>query len=409
MELKTSYQYTYFIYPFAIKEQNYKKYVINLINNKNFEIKMFDAFKDVELYRYFVPSVKENMFQDFSFSKEKINKLKNFSNKRLEKELLKQKCLIFNYRLKEQIKGKTGEQDGIFFTIPKIELICFNTGICFLAIKTCLTDTDEFSDILNFNYKFENISFENKNIKKLDNIKIQSDMFGTMKQFIDIIDQITGKKVQSKKLNIDENMFLIYSYVCVKSNYWNEEKGFENIENEYIKLAEIKPNDVNINIDYDKLSILSNASFMKIRATSRSVALICSEADKYNYTILPEVYENQYLYTYLLTLHQKFYLNKINLEFRRHPQKTIKKFLKFCDEIWISEMTSDSFGEKIYKRFREKLNLEEIFIHAKNKYDIAYKELKIEKNDKINKISIILMLICLLLGLSNIAAWMFIK
>ena len=29
MELKTSYQYTYFIYPFAIKEQNYKKYVNN--------------------------------------------------------------------------------------------------------------------------------------------------------------------------------------------------------------------------------------------------------------------------------------------------------------------------------------------------------------------------------------------
>ena len=379
------------------------------MNNKNFEIKMFDAFKDIDLYKYFVPSVKENMFQDFSFSKEKINKLKNFSNKRLQKELLKQKCLVFNYKLKEQIKGKTGEQDGIFFTIPKLQLICFDTGICFLTIKTCLTDTDEFSDILNFNYKFENISFENKNIKKLENIKIQSDMFGTMKQFVDIIDQITGKKVHGKKLDIDENMFLIYSYVCVKSNYWNEEKGFENIENEYIKLAEIKPNDVNINIDYDKLSVLSNASFMKLRATSKSVALICSEADKYNYTILPETFEKEYLYTYLLTLHQKFYLNKINIGFKRRPQATIKKFLKFCNENWISEITSDSFGEKIYKRFKEKLNLEEIFNQVKTKYDIAYKELKIEKNDRTNKFLIILMLICLLLGVSNIAAWMFIK
>ena len=36
MELKTNYQYTYFIYPFAIKEENYRKYVTNLIKNKNF-------------------------------------------------------------------------------------------------------------------------------------------------------------------------------------------------------------------------------------------------------------------------------------------------------------------------------------------------------------------------------------
>ena len=65
--------------------------------------------------------------------------------------------------------------------------------------------------------------------------------------------------------------------------------------------------------------------------------------------------------------------------------------------------------EKIYKRFKEKLNLEEIFNQVKTKYDIAYKELKIEKNDRTNKFLIILMLICLLLGVSNIAAWMFIK
>ena len=47
MELKTNYQYTYFIYPFAIKEENYKKYVSNLIKNKNYQIKFFDSFKDV--------------------------------------------------------------------------------------------------------------------------------------------------------------------------------------------------------------------------------------------------------------------------------------------------------------------------------------------------------------------------
>ena len=41
----------YFIYPFAIKEENYKKYVSNLIKNKNYQIKFFDSFKNIELFK----------------------------------------------------------------------------------------------------------------------------------------------------------------------------------------------------------------------------------------------------------------------------------------------------------------------------------------------------------------------
>ena len=62
MELKTNYQYTYFIYPFAIKEENYKKYISSLIKNKSYQIKFFDSFKNIELFKYFVPNVKEKDF-----------------------------------------------------------------------------------------------------------------------------------------------------------------------------------------------------------------------------------------------------------------------------------------------------------------------------------------------------------
>ena len=97
MELKTKYQYTYFIYPFAIKEENYKKYVSNLIKNKNYQIKLFDSFKNIELYKYFVPKVKQNIFQDFSFSKEEINKFYKLSLNKQIKKLQEQNCLIFEY------------------------------------------------------------------------------------------------------------------------------------------------------------------------------------------------------------------------------------------------------------------------------------------------------------------------
>lgn len=402
MELKTNYQYTYFIYPFAIKEENYKKYVSNLIKSKNYQIKFFDSFKDVELFKYFVPSIKETIFQDFYFNKERINKFEKLSISKRIKILTEQNCLMFEYILEEQIQGKIEEKDGIFFNIPKIELICFDTGICFLILKTHLTETDKFEDVLNFNYKFENINLESKNIKKLDNIKIQTNIFSNMSKLSEMLKQITGQKIENSKMDMDENIFLVYTYACLKANCWNREKDFATIENEFIKLAEVKPNDININVDYDKLSLLTDSTFLKMRINNKCVSAICSATDVQNYTKFPEEYENQYLYTYIISLHQKYYLKKLSREFNDRPKQTIKKFINFNNKIWISETTTDALGQKFYKRCKEKLNLEEIFNEVKNKYDIFYKKLNIEKNKKTNIVLIILLSLCLIIGILNL-------
>lgn len=37
MELKTKYQYTYFIYPYVIKENKFTKYLLKLLKDKNCE------------------------------------------------------------------------------------------------------------------------------------------------------------------------------------------------------------------------------------------------------------------------------------------------------------------------------------------------------------------------------------
>ena len=406
MELKTNYQYTYFIYPYAIKEENYKKYVSNLIKNKSYEIKFFDTFKDVELYKYLVPTVKEKIFQDFSFNKEKINKFYKLNLNKQIKILQKQNCLIFEYKIENEMQGKVEEQDGIFFTIPKIELICFNTGVCFLAIKTCLLETDKFDDILSFNYKFENINLENKNIKKLDNIKIQTNAFSNMNKISEILEQITGQKLENRKIDMDENIFLVYTYACLEASSWNKEEDFENIRNEFIKLSEVKPSDSNINVDYDKLSILSNSSYLKMRVNNKCIATICSSADPENYTRFPEIYENQYLYTYILVLHQKYYLKKLNIEFKNKPENAIKSFINFYSNIYISEITTDSFGQKFYLKCKEKFNLEEIFNEIKDKYDIFYKKIKIDENNKANLILTILLGAGIIIGTANLISWL---
>ena len=131
MELKTKYQYTYFIKPFLIKENSYEKYLLSLLENKNCRLKIFEKERDYNLYNYFIQNTREYFFPSFSFNKDKINKLNKIDNKLEAVILSKLHCNIFEYVLDKKIQGKINEEDGIFFNIDKIEIICLDTGICF--------------------------------------------------------------------------------------------------------------------------------------------------------------------------------------------------------------------------------------------------------------------------------------
>ena len=410
MKLKTNYQYTYFIYPFSIKEENYKKYVINLIKNPKYNLKFFEAFKDIELYKYFVPSIRKNTFQDFSFSLETINSYKRISKSEQYDIFLKQNCLFFEYKTDKVIQGKTNEKEGIFFNIEKIELVCFKSGICFLLFKTYLEEVSDFSDILNFNYKFANLNFENKNLKKIDTIKIQTDAFSNMKEITEIIEGITGIKKSNFNLDIDDNAFLTYAYTCIDSSCWNDENDFENIENEFLKYSTISESSTKINVDYDKLNVISDATYMKLRINNKGSFLICSSTDVNNYTKLPIQYENQYLYTYLIALHQRYYLKKLARDFNFKNNRLVsKRFIEFSKNIWINEVTTEDLGQKIYNRCKQKMNLSELYQEVKIKYDTSYKEAKIGKHIKQNRIIIFLLVLTSIIGVANFASWLFVK
>ena len=50
MELKTKYQYTYFIYPYVIKESRYQKYLQKLLKDSNCKLRIFRKDKDLDIY-----------------------------------------------------------------------------------------------------------------------------------------------------------------------------------------------------------------------------------------------------------------------------------------------------------------------------------------------------------------------
>lgn len=382
MELKTNYQYTYFIHPFIIKENRYQKYILKMLKDKRYNLKIFQKEKDLKMYQYFLPKTREFLFSSFSFGNTKLKKLEELPIETQSAILSKYECNIFEYTLKKDIQGKIDEKKGIFFNVQKIEVICFKTGIGFLVMKTSIEDYQNFANILNFNYKFKSINQEQTNLDKYDNIRLQTSSFEDVETFREFITGITGANLGASKLDIDTERFLTYSYVCIDQSAWNHENEFEKIKHNFEKYALIFPADNSRNIESKNIKTMSKWKYAKVALSKQGVMLFSSSADMNNYTILPDEYEKQYLYTYILNLYKKIELKKIEQEFKdpKKVKKARNKFVEFTRNMWIQEITEDETGTMLNHKIQEALETEKIFAQVKNKYDILYKDLNIEKN-----------------------------
>ena len=108
MELKTNYQYTYFLQPFVIKEGKYQKYLLKLLKDKNCKLKTFQKEKDLKMYQYFLPKTRDFLFSSFSFGSNKLKKLEELPQETRAALLSKYPCNIFEYRISKDIQGKIG-------------------------------------------------------------------------------------------------------------------------------------------------------------------------------------------------------------------------------------------------------------------------------------------------------------
>lgn len=403
MELKTSYQYTYFIHPFVIKDGQYQKYILKLLKDKEWNLKIFQKEKDFKLYKYFLPKTREFLFSSFSFCNAKLKQLDELPIETRAALLAKYQCNIFEYDLKKDIQAKVKEKSGIFFNIKKMEVVCFSTGIAFLLMKTTLEDYEKFENILNFNYKFRNSNNELFDIENYDNITLQTNSFDTIESFRDFVRRITGGNLDALKLDIDTERFLTYSYVCVDQEAWNPNTKFEDIQYYYNKYANILPTDNSQYLKAETVETFSKWKYAKLGLTKVGMTLFASTSDMNNYTILPEEYENQYLYTYILNLYKKIYLKKIENDFKtgRNVKKARKNFIEFTKKMWIQEITEDETGTLLNHKLQEVFEMEKLYSDVKSKYDLLYKELNIEKNRNSTIAIAIILVISLIFNVLN--------
>lgn len=405
MELKTKYQYSYFIHPYIINEQKYDKYLLRLLKDKNCKMKIFEKEKDLDLYTYFLPNIRNYMFWSFELNNAKVKSFKELSNSMKVSILSKKPCTIFEYDLGKDVQGKIGEENGVFFDVSKVEIVCFNTGICFLLFKTVLEGDTNLSDVLNFNYKFRDINSEFVSLKDYENIRIQTNSFKDIQELSAIIKQLTGVSKDAKEMNFDNERFLTYSYFCTEQDNWNDINDFENIQGEFSKFANILPS--NYEINYDKQSeenqTLKNSKYIKIGITKQGTVLLTSGVNSDNYTKIPFAFEQEYLYTYILALYKKIYLKKVNFEFKKtkNTRKIRDKFIEFTQSIWIQEITNDLEGSKLYQKWMETLELDMLYANAKNKYDMVYKDLKIDKANRVNYVIAVILGLLLIINIIN--------
>ncbi len=402
MELKTKYQYTYFIYPFVVKENKYQKYLLKLLKDERFNLKKFEKQKDIKMYQYFSPKLGQLLFSGFSTSNKNETKQNDLPIETISAILAKNPCTIFEYNLKRDVQGKT-EEAGIFFKIRKIELICFKNGICFLTMKTNIEDSNLFSDVLNFNYKFRDIQQSKDMLNSYDKIHIQTDTFEDMNKLTEFIEEITGSKFESLKLDIDTERFLTYSYVCIDQQSWGEQKKFQDIEYQFIKFSNFLPADNIVSYENKKSISFTQWKYARMGVSKQGITLFTSDAEMNNYTILPDEFENQYLYTYILNLYKMLSLKKLGVDFQKLKQvkKARKQFIEFTKKIWIQDITNDEIGAYFNYNIAKVLRLDRLYNEVKNQFDVIYKEFNIEKNHKILKYILISMLILIIFAILN--------
>ena len=405
MELKTRYQYTYFIHTFIVKENKYSKYILKLLRDSRFKLRIFAKDKDLELYTDFLPKIREFLFRTFELSdRQKRSKFEELPIETRAALLATYPSVTFEYDLSQDIQGKTIDDNSIFFKIQKVGLVLFNTGICFLYLKTNIEGSEEFSDVLNFNYKFRDINQEGSNLKNYENIKVQADTFENIEALQDFINSITGPNIDALKLNLDVERFYTYSYTCIKQDAWNVSSPFENIKIDFMKYINVFSNDTNTNSLINEVSkVVSTSKYSKIGISKLGVNLLSSDCDINNYTVLPTKYENQYFYTYIFSLYLKVYLKKLNYEFKegKDIELTRKKFIDFTKKLWIQEITSEDMMSLYYTYIKDVLEIEKLYNDVKNKYNILYSELKIERNEKMTGFIVLVLIATLIFNIVN--------
>lgn len=122
-----------------------------------------------------------------------------------------------------------------------------------------------------------------------------------------------------------------------------------------------------------------------------------------NYTNLPFEFENEYLYSYIFLLYEKFYFSKLLQDFKSRIKepRSAKRFFDFTNDIWVHAITNNDNGALILENTKEVLELNIIYDRVKEQYDVVFKQFKMKDSDILNKVILLLLTASVITNIVN--------
>jgi hypothetical protein len=376
VDLKTKYQYTYFVYPFAVKKDKYQGFISRLLIDKNWQFKIFNKTDDAEVDSHFLMATKKIMFPTIEWIDKDREKFEKMNTNQKIKQLKSMPSCMFEYKIDGNAKGKIENDNAIFFEISKIKLMCFSEGICFLILKVEIDEREyiSFRDILNLNYKFRNITPEYIRLKDYDHIKIQSSRFDSAEDIREFIKKTCIGYENISSEDIFSNRLFVYSYACLDEAEWNSRTDFNNIKEEFLKYLYILQGDYDSEFN-SKESLEHSYSRWKYSIygfTKMSGVVLSSAVDHFNFTKLPYYYENVYFYIMLYALYLRtrciMFFNEIGKA--KNKSEVKDELINLMNMNSMGQITNSEHGMNLWKNWRETFELNNLLDEIIKIYNI---------------------------------------
>lgn len=121
-----------------------------------------------------------------------------------------------------------------------------------------------------------------------------------------------------------------------------------------------------------------------------------------------DVQEIEYLYIYIITLYKYVMLNKLDkaMENKESFDKNRNEFVKFVQGIYSKKITENLSGNKMENDWEQKLGLDKLYISVENKFDILYRNIKLDNHNTMFRIIIILLVVLIIIGTINLGNYL---
>lgn len=403
MELKTVYQYTYFVYPFIIKKERYRDFCGKILKTTDeWSFHIHDYSGKTGAYEYFLPYVKKFLFPTLYWNKEKVEQFNNAGFKKKLDMISGLSSINFKYNLHSDSCCKfSGE--GMNVVIDTIEMACFDRGICFLIIKTRLDSekTLHLSDVLNFNHKFRTINPRYMKKKKTEGLILNSMDFRKLEDLSTFIENLLNGFEDVHWDNVYFDKLFTYSYVCLDAEAWNEEKKLDSFINEFYKFQYVLPADYGSSFASGHKDMAQNTysrwKYAIYGFTRESGVFLSSNIEKFNSTKLPAYFENIYSYILLLAFYQRIALLLFSQELLntgKNKIETLKEELtKFTHFSWFSQITNSENGMDLWKNWQKAFDLYAMFDEVQKEYTEYYDHIVARGQEKINLLLIVVFIV----------------